>query len=175
MSRHPAHHPYLWVAVLVTVLLAGCTSGARTGVEAREPGRTEVEAEETPQSRPTQKQDEDQVRRPNGVDRRPVTLTIQQQTARSDAAYFEGSLTYVVVRHRLGFVVGRFTSRGPRSARFELEVSPGRYRLESGQRPCGGGISCVDEPVDRCHTKLRLTQDTELVLVERVGTPCIIR
>jgi D-alanyl-D-alanine dipeptidase len=103
----------------------------------------------------------------------PGTLDYRQKLDPSQGVYVEGSISFVRVRDASGEAVVR---RRTAAARFRMvrKLPPGRYRVVSYQRPCGGICRFLDPPTDRCARRVRILSGglTSVRVTVRPGRGC---
>lgn len=79
----------------------------------------------------------------------------QEQT---DCCYMEGQVSFATIRDLWGRDVAHraFEQMGDVFPVLDLELRPGRYRVETYQRPCSGNCGMLDAPTDRCSLSIDL-------------------
>jgi hypothetical protein len=93
-----------------------------------------------------------------------ATVEIEQYVAAGDVTYVEGSYSYVAVTAADGDDVLERRLPDANPTRTTVRLDPGRYRLESWQRPCDGDCSRLGPPADRCARDFELRPRTPLLL-----------
>ena len=96
------------------------------------------------------------------------------------AIYTEGAVWGLQVKLLGGAGIGRLVAfRGEllMQADLTLQLAPGRYELQSYQRPCDGNCDLLDAATDRCRARFSLKNGQRLHAIVRVrdGRPCAIR
>jgi D-alanyl-D-alanine dipeptidase len=112
---------------------------------------------------------------PAAADTAPGTLDLRQSIDHSRGLYAEGSVSYVRVRSAAGRMVVARRVRKPRF-RMRRQLTPGRYRVISYQRPCDGNCTLLDPPTDRCARRIRVFSGglTEVAVRVRPGRGCVM-
>jgi hypothetical protein len=102
-------------------------------------------------------------------------LRIREQTEPGRGLYVEGSIQFVSVRraHDLRLVVTR-RFRAGRTSR--LRLAPGRYRVASWTRVCGGNCGFLEPPTFKCAAGVRIRRGARVTVTvhDRVGARCRI-
>jgi hypothetical protein len=98
------------------------------------------------------------------------TRLVLYQTWVGGGLYTEGSRSYIRVSGRSGGgdAFGYFVKRESDPV-FSKVLAPGRYTVESWQRPCDGNCGYLDPPTDRCRQTITLRADQRAAYVIRLS------
>jgi len=102
-------------------------------------------------------------------------LRVEQEFA-GNAAYAEGSYSYVRIEEDDGDEVSEKRLDDVPRPTWTTHLEPGSYRLISYQRPCAGDCSTLDPPTDRCEKLFHVARRGRIAAAIRVspGEGCTI-